>query len=360
MAKKHIAVLFGGTSTEHEVSRMSVTSILRHISQEKYEVVKVGINKKGEWFLYQGPVDDIITGDWEHHPENTPAFFSPDRSVHGLMVLRGASFEIVPIDAVIPVLHGKNGEDGTVQGLLELAGIPYVGCDPTSSAACMDKVITNIMLDYAGIPQARFTWLYRCDLEQDEQKAADQVERDLQQYPVFVKPANAGSSVGVSKASNREELIAAMHKAAKEDRKILIEENIIGQEVECAVLGNDKPVASQVGEIAPSSDFYDYDDKYINGTSGLYIPAHLNERTSLILRERAVKAYRLLGCSGLARVDFFVRKSDGEVLLNELNTLPGFTSISMYPKLKEADGVPMEELLDQLIQLAFERAGQHE
>ena len=360
MTKKRIAVLFGGVSTEHEVSRMSVTSILRHIPQDKYEVIKVGINKKGQWFLYQGPVDDILEGAWEQHPENTPAFFPPDASVHGLMVLHGSSFEVLPIDAVIPVLHGKNGEDGTLQGLLELAGIPYVGCDTTASAACMDKVITNIMLDYAGIPQARFTWLYRYDLERDPQKAAEQVERDLQQYPVFVKPANAGSSVGVSKASNRAELIVAMRKAAKEDRKILVEENIIGQEVECAVLGNDTPTASQVGEIAPSSDFYDYDDKYINGTSGLYIPAHIDERTSRTLRERALKAYCLLGCSGLARVDFFVRESDGEVLLNELNTLPGFTSISMYPKLMEADGMPMGDLLDRLIQLAFERAGQHE
>lgn len=358
MIKKRVAVLFGGSSTEHEVSRMSVASILRHIPQDNYEIVTVGISKTGRWFRYQGTVEDILDGSWEQHPENVPAFLSPDTSVHGLIVLRGDRYETIPVDVVLPVLHGKNGEDGTVQGLLQLAGIPYVGCDATSSAACMDKVITNIMLEYAGIPQARFTWLFRAELEKNPVAAAERVEQQMKEYPVFVKPANAGSSVGVSKAGNRVELIAAMEKAAKEDRKILIEENITGQEVECAVLGNDDPAASQVGEIAPSSDFYDYDDKYVNGTSLLYIPAHIDASTSRKLRERALKAYRVMGCSGLARVDFFVRQSDGEVLLNELNTLPGFTSISMYPKLMEAEGVPTGELIDKLLQLAFERAEQ--
>ncbi len=360
MIKKRIAVLFGGASTEHEVSRMSAASILRNIPQNKYDVIRIGISKEGRWYLYNGSVDSILDGTWEQHPDNLPAFLSPDTGVHGLIVLRGAEYEILPLDGVVPVLHGKNGEYGTVQGLLQLAGIPYVGCDATSSAACMDKVITNVMLQYAGIPQAKFTWLYRSELEKDPAAAAEKVETELKEYPVFVKPANAGSSVGVSKASNREELIAAMRKAAKEDRKILIEENIVGQEVECAVLGNDVPSASQVGEIAPSSDFYDYDDKYVNGTSLLYIPAHIDEETSEKLRQRALNAYRVMGCSGLARVDFFVRSSDKEVLLNELNTLPGFTPISMYPKLMEAEGVSIEDLIDKLITLGFERAEQHD
>lgn len=360
MSKKRIAVLFGGVSSEHEVSRMSAASILRNIPRDKYEVLTVGISKTGRWFLYKGDMEGILDGSWEHHPQNLPAFLSPDSSIHGLLILQDDTYEAVRIDAVIPVLHGKNGEDGTMQGLFQLAGIPFVGCDATSSAACMDKVITNIMLEHAGIPQAAFTWLYFSDYQKDPAGSIATVESALKQYPVFVKPANAGSSVGVSKASNPQELAAAIEKAGKEDRKILIEENIVGQEVECAVLGNDSPTASQVGEIAPSSDFYDYDDKYINGTSGLYIPAHIDESTSHKLRDRALAAYRLMGCSGLARVDFFVRESDGEVLLNELNTLPGFTSISMYPKLMEADGVPTGELIDRLITLAFERAEHHE
>lgn len=358
MSKKRIAVLFGGVSSEHEVSRMSVANILRSIPEDRYETVRLGITRDGRWYLYNGSIEGILDGSWETHPDNQAAFLSPDASIHGIVILGDGRFETLRVDCVFPVLHGKNGEDGTVQGLLQLAGIPFVGCDCTASAACMDKVVTNMMLQQAGIPQARFTWLYASAFEQSPEACVARVEREMENYPLFVKPANAGSSVGVSKACDSGQLQTAIRKAAREDRKVLIEEAITGQEVECAVLGNDRPMASIVGEIAPSSDFYDYDDKYINGTSGLYIPAHIPEQTAQALRERAVQAYRLMGCTGLARVDFFVRAHDGAVLLNELNTMPGFTGISMYPKLMEATGIPAAELVDRLIQLAFERAEQ--
>ena len=329
MSKLQIAVLFGGASSEHEVSRMSATTVLRAIDKSRYEVTPVGIKKDGSWWLYPGDIGGLLIRDSDH------------------------SDTVKKIDCVIPALHGKNGEDGTIQGLLQLAGIPFVGCDMTSSAACMDKVITNVMLEQAGIPQARFTWLYAYEFQSAPDEAVLKIEKDLGSYPVFVKPANAGSSVGVSKAENREELRAAIAKAAKEDGKILIEENIVGQEVECAVLGNeDDLLASTVGEIAPSNEFYDYEAKYLSGTSGLYIPAHLESGVIETIRSTAQKAYQVLGCSGLARVDFFVRNGS-EVL----NTLPGFTSISMYPKLMEHEGLSNQELIHRLIQLAVKRMG---
>ena len=355
MSKKRVALLFGGVSSEHEVSRLSLCCVYENLPKDKYEPVLVGITKQGRWFLYSGAPENIKDGSWVQDENNLPAFLSPDTSIHGLIIDRGGCLEPLYLDAVIPVLHGKNGEDGTMQGLLQLSGIPFVGY-AAASAVCMDKVFTNIMLQHAGIDEARFSWIYAYDYRKAPENCVEKIERELGAYPVFVKPANAGSSVGVSKAQNTAELKKAIEKAAKEDRKILIEEAISGQEVECAVLGNDEPYASIVGEIAPSSDFYDYDDKYINGTSSLYIPAHLEEATAQKLRDTAIKAYRLLGCEGLARVDFFVEHQSGRVLLNELNTLPGFTSISMYPKLMEACGIPCAELIDRLIMLALERA----
>lgn len=358
MSKLQIAVLFGGVSSEHEVSRMSASTVLNAIDKSLYDVTPVGIKKDGSWWWYPGEISLIADGGWEACPDNLPAFLAPDASVGGLLI-RGSDHRdtVKKIDCVIPALHGKNGEDGTVQGLLQLAGIPFVGCDMTSSAACMDKVITNIMLEQAGIPQAGFTWLYAYEFQKSSQEALNRIEKAMGRYPVFVKPASAGSSVGVSKAENRRELEAAIAKAAKEDGKILIEENIAGQEVECAVLGNeDDLLASTVGEIAPSNEFYDYEAKYLSGTSGLYIPAHLEDAVIEKIRSTAKKAYKTLGCSGLARVDFFVRNGN-EVLLNELNTLPGFTSISMYPKLMEHEGISNQELIHRLIQLAIKRMG---
>ena len=352
--KKAVAVLFGGASSEHEVSRMSVTSVLSHFNPASYSLLRVGIKKDGSWWLFQGDDELIQNGDWESHPNNRRCALSTDPDRRGILLPETG--EVLPVDVAFPVLHGKNGEDGTVQGAFELCGIPYVGCGVLASAVCMDKGVANTLLESAGIPQADFLWFYTADYIQDPGYYHQECSGKLG-FPVFVKPANAGSSVGVSKARNAKELAASVAIAAKEDDKIVVEAAIDGIEVECAVLGNGNPIASLVGEILPPDGFYDYDSKYVNNTSSLFIPARIPSETAQKVRERAVKAFRLMGCSGLARVDFFVRRSDGEVLLNELNTMPGFTSISMYPKLFEAAGVPYSELLDRLILLALEKRG---
>lgn len=344
MEKMSIAVLFGGKSSEHEVSLMSAQSIFDNLDQEKYDVFRVFISKEGQWFL-----QDAGGG-------KEPAFLSPDPAVHGLVVL-GGSPRTIYIDCVFPALHGRNGEDGTLQGLLALSGIPYVGCDTEASAICMDKAVTHTLLSAANIEQAHYLWFYadRFDAAPDTIKNKICARFD---FPVFVKPANAGSSVGVSRVDAPEGLDAAIRKAMKEDGKVIVEEGIIGQEVECAVLGSRQGAeASMVGEIGASAEFYDYDDKYVNGTSQLYIPARIPEEVAETIRQTALRAYRWLGCSGLARVDFFVTEKEHKVVLNELNTMPGFTSISMYAKLWMAMGLTYGELLDRLIKLSLERAG---
>ena len=264
----------------------------------------------------------------------------------------------LPVDVVFPALHGKNGEDGTVQGLLELAGLPYVGCGVLSSAVCMDKAVANTLLDAAGVPRCEWLWAGRAECADFEALRA-RVEGRLP-YPIFVKPANAGSSVGISKAADAAQLKAAVATALAEDDKVVFERFVDGQEVECAVIGNDTVCATTPGEILVSAEFYTYDDKYVSGTSRTAIPAQLSETKQQEVRGWAEKAYRVLGCTGLARADFFVERSTGEVLCNELNTLPGFTAISMYPKLMEAAGTPLPRLLDRLITLAVQRReGRH-
>lgn len=354
MEKKTVAIIFGGRSSEHEVSRTSAMMVINNIDREKYDTVLLGITKKGEWYLYEGDTALIKTGEWETSGKTVRAFISPDTSVHGIIVLRGGRTEIIRVDVAYPVLHGKNGEDGTMQGLFTLAGIPFVGCGCTASAVCMDKILTNIVLEHSGIPQAKFVWFTSVKWKKDREKYAAEVE-NVCGYPCFVKPANAGSSVGVSKCRSREELFAAVELASEHDRRILVEQGIDGMEAETAVIGNDEPKASTVGEIVPAAEWYDYDAKYNNDASELHIPARLPAETIEKIRRTAEKAYAALGCEGLARVDFLVRRSDGEPLLNEPNTLPGFTPISMYPKLMEYDGTGNKELIDRLIELAIER-----
>ncbi len=356
MARKKttVLVLFGGSSSEHEVSRRSACFVLKNLSPEKYQVYTVGITKDGRWILTGASLEEIADGRWENHASNRPAFLSPDRGHRGLVLAGEAgSMEILKLDCVFPVLHGKNGEDGSVQGLLQLSGIPYVGCGIYASAVCMDKAASHTLLEAAGIPQAKNFWFCSCEYDSRRGEILKNIRENLG-WPVFVKPANAGSSVGVSKAGDEKELDRAVALAAAEDGRIVVEEQIIGQEVECAVLGNELPKAAAVGEIAASADFYDYDDKYINGTSQLFIPAHIDPSVAEEIRRVACEAYRVLGCEGLARVDFFVRNGS-QILLNELNTLPGFTAISMYPKLWEACDVPAEELVEQLLFYAFQR-----
>ena len=354
MSKVKVAVVFGGVSSEHEVSLQSATSIIENIPADKYEVIMVGITKKGRWLYYPGPVELLRSGEWETYPDCVPALLSPDRTTKGLIKCDGDRFTVQKIDVIFPVLHGKNGEDGTIQGLFSLAGIPYVGCGVLASAVCMDKAVTNMLLDHAGIARAEWDYLHKEDLADFDAVEARMAGR--LSYPIFVKPANAGSSVGITKAHNKEELKAAINLALANDSKVIFERTVTGQEVECAVLGNEAAIASVPGEIVASNDFYDYEAKYISGTSDLYIPARLSEEKMEELKAAALKAYHVLGCTGLSRVDFFVEKDTGRVLLNELNTLPGFTSISMYPKLMEASGKPYAQLLDELIDLAFSRA----
>ena len=353
MNKIKVAVLFGGVSSEHDVSVVSATAVLNNIPREKYDVLMIGITKDGRWLEYNGDIADIASMKWENEPART-AVISPDRSHHGLLLMDGSSVEVCPIDVCFPVLHGKNGEDGTIQGLFQLAGIPFVGCDMLSSANCMDKALTHTVLEAAGIPMAKWHCVTMSDMEHFEELAAE-MEAQLG-YPMFVKPANAGSSVGVSKAKNREQLKEACFVALKEDRKAIVEEFIDGREVENAVLGNENPVASTVcGEITPLVEFYTYEAKYQDASTELQLPAKISDELNEEIRRTAEKAYRAIGCEGLSRVDFFVKRDGSGIILNEINTLPGFTSISMYPKLREASGESYPVLLDRLMTLAMER-----
>lgn len=352
---KNVLFLFGGASSEHDVSVVSARSVIENTPSDKYNLILVGITKDGRWLKYDGDTSKLPEDKWlEDESCLTKAVISPDRADHGILVFGKDGVEKIHIDVAFPVLHGKNGEDGTIQGFLQLAGIPFVGCDMLSSACCMDKIMTNTLADAAGIPQARWLGAVKYDYDKNREQYISRAEEYLG-FPIFVKPANAGSSVGVSKATDRETLIAAIDKAFKEDSKLVLEEGVVGQEVECAVLGNEEPIASVCGEIVACNDFYDYEAKYINPASELHIPARLSEEKMNEVREAACNAYKALGCSGLARVDFFVRSSDGKVMLNEPNTIPGFTAISMYPKLFDASGVPYSELIDRLLTIAMEK-----
>lgn len=357
MSKINLGIIFGGKSSEHKVSCISAKAIIENISKDKYNLYLIGITEDGKWNLFSGDISEITDGTWENNKSNKNAFVSPDSSVRGLVICneKGEKSEVVRLDAVIPVLHGKNGEDGTIQGLLKLAGIPFVGCDTASSAACMDKVITNSLLAYHNVSKPAFYWFYMYDFKNDPEKIANETEKIIKKYPMFVKPANAGSSVGISKVNNREELIQGIETAGLEDSKILIEEGVVGKEVECAVLGNNELLASIPGEIAPSNEFYDYDAKYLSGTSDLYIPARISDEVSKEIQETAKKAYKVMGCTGLSRVDFFVEEKTQKVFLNEINTFPGFTDISMYPKLMKKMGIGFSELIDKLIWLAVNK-----
>lgn len=353
MKKLSICVLFGGMSPEHEVSLRSAESVLNNLNKEKYNIFPVGITRDGEWILY-GDTDysKLPTGQWLQCENNRRAAISPVRG-QGLLNFEGDCVVRERIDVVFPVLHGENGEDGSMQGLMQLAGIPCVGPDVASSAACMDKTLTKLVADNAGIRQAAWRLVRAQELRSNMAGVLDGVEGQFA-YPMFVKPSGTGSSVGVAKVKNREDLEKALLAAAKYDRKILVEEFINGREVEVAVLGNDSPAASGCGEIDAGTEFYDYDAKYISDCAQLYIPARINEETTERVREEAIRAYRAMGCRGLSRVDFFVTYDKGEIIFNEINTLPGFTSISMYPKLFAASGIPYSELLDELIELAME------
>ncbi|MBE7067467.1 MAG: D-alanine--D-alanine ligase [Ruminococcaceae bacterium] len=360
--KKKIAVVFGGRSTEHEVSRVSAYSIINNLDKDLYEIVQIGVTQQGDWLPYYGPADKLPDGSWEDIARQDAGLADcNDRKNCKPELARGIA-ELEKCDCILPVLHGQNGEDGTVQGLFELLDIPYVGCNVLSSAVCMDKVYTKIVLDRAGIPQCDYIVAHRHHILEDEHAYEDEVAAKLG-YPCFIKPSNSGSSVGCIKVKTPEELHEALMLAQQYDRKILIEKYVVAREIECAILGNINPKAAQPGEIKPSAEFYDYEDKYVNGSSICVIPANIPDHIAEKIKEYAKAAFTACDCSGLSRIDFFLsRDENGEenvLMLNEINTLPGFTDISMYGKLWANEGIPFTELLNSLIDLAFERKQQN-
>jgi D-alanine-D-alanine ligase len=392
MTKIRVGILFGGRSGEHEVSLLSAASVLNAIDKAKYEVVPIGITKDGRW-LTAGDAQNLLAGKSAvggtrpahlraGDPETTPAAAvlargeavvvppEPSRRQSGLIpfqsdagLTRRASDRAINVDVIFPVLHGTFGEDGTIQGLLELADIPYVGAGVLGSAAGMDKDVMKSLFVAAGLPIVKHVTVLRSAWENEPRKVKKLVESKLK-YPVFVKPANLGSSVGISKAHNSKELGPAIDEAARFDRKIVIEQGVGGKrnkarEIECSVLGNDDPVASIPGEIVPIKEFYDYNAKYLDEGSELIIPAKLSRAETKKVQELAVQSFKAVDCSGLARVDFLMepgsRGKPRKIYLNEINTMPGFTAISMYPKLWAASGLQYADLIDKLIQLGIER-----
>ena len=353
MNKLNVCVLFGGISPEHDVSLRSAESVLKNMDSQKYNIFPVGITKEGDWILFGGDdYSQLPDSVWLQNPDNVPAAISPVRG-QGLMIFGAEGVRTQPINVVFPVLHGENGEDGAMQGLLQMAGIPYVGPHVAASAVSMDKTLTKLVMDNAGVPQAAWVLVRSSELDHKMEQILDRVEKKFS-YPVFVKPAGTGSSVGVSKAANREALANALCHASAFDEKILVEEFIHGREIEVAVLGNENPVASICGEIDSGAEFYDYDAKYVTDTSVAYIPARIPEDVAEQVRDAAVQVYTAIGCKGLSRVDFFVTYAENRLVFNEINTLPGFTSISMYPKLFAASGIPYSQLIDRLLKLAME------
>lgn len=360
-----VGVIFGGRSAEHDVSLRSALTVMGALEAAGHEIVPIGISRQGVWMTDGDPMMQLQA--------SSPLFALKDGStrspgevidrVEELAIQARADEQhgVVPsgawagdIDVIFPVLHGPMGEDGTVQGLFELAGLPYVGSGVGASALSMDKSLAKQVLAREGIPQVPWLTVLRKEWRQFPDRVAEDVARELG-YPCFVKPANMGSSVGVSKAHDASELPAAMEEAARHDRKILIEQQAIARELEVSVLGNDEPIASVVGEVKPGHEFYDYEAKYVDDSSEIEIPADIPEAAADEVRAIAVRAYRALDCAGMARVDFFYGKDSGEIWLNEINTIPGFTSISMYPMLWEASGIPLPELVTKLIDLAIER-----
>ena len=353
MNRINVCVLFGGMSPEHEVSLRSAEAILNNMDPERYNILPVGITKDGNWILFGGKdYSSVANGSWVNNENNCKVAISPVRG-QGLLRFAEDGVSTEKVDVVFPALHGENGEDGAVQGLMQLAGIPYVGPHISASAVSMDKTLTKLVMDNAGIPQAAWQLVRNSELDTRMERILDQIENRFT-YPVFVKPAGTGSSVGVSKAADRKSLENALRNAGKYDEKILVEEFINGKEVEVAVMGNTNCVASVCGEIDSGAEFYDYDAKYVTDTSVAYIPARIPEDVAEQVRELAVRAYQAIGCQGLSRVDFFVTHNENRIVFNEINTLPGFTSISMYPKLFVASGMTFGQVVDQLLRLAME------
>ncbi len=355
MKHKNLAVIFGGQSGEHVVSLRSAASIMEAVDRERYHVIPVGITRDGVW----------IAGDkawqvlWERRPllEAPRAVMLTDPRRPGLLVENKStpfSWEFQPLDLVFPVLHGPYGEDGTIQGLFELAGIPYVGCGVPSSAVAMDKVFMKILFQKHGLPVGPYLYFNRCEWQDEAPRRIEQICRELK-LPCFVKPANLGSSVGITRVSDAARLPGAIENALRYDDKVIVEAELKGKEIECSVLGDLKPRVSKPGEIIPCNEFYDYNAKYLDDRSELIYPADLNPELEEKVQDLARRAFTTVEASGLARVDFFADPESGSVMINEINTMPGFTSISMYPKLWEVSGIGYRDLVSRLLELAEER-----
>jgi D-alanine-D-alanine ligase len=354
--KLRVGIIFGGRSGEHEVSLMSARGVIGAIDKDKYEVVPIGITKEGRWLASGDPMKALSSGI---PAASNPAALLAEPTQRGLMRLHDqeqglTAVQVSQIDVVFPILHGPYGEDGTVQGLLELAGLPYVGAGVTASAVGMDKVLFKDVMRAHGLPVVPCLVLKRRTWEKEPMEILDWIEAEIG-FDCFVKPANLGSSVGISKAHNRVELEAALQEAARFDRKLVVERAVDAREIEVSVLGNDEPVASMPGEILPCNEFYDYAAKYLDGTSEVLIPAPIPSETTDLIRKLAVEAYLAIDCAGMARADFLLERTTGQVYINEVNTLPGFTPISLYPQLWAASGVSYPELIERLIELALER-----
>ena len=359
--KLRIGLVFGGRSGEHEVSLASARSVMANLDREKYDVVPIGITKEGSWLLGTEPAhlmaaEQSVGEEADDGTQTTAVTLTGDPRLRRLIPVQGGEKlrDNGALDVIFPVLHGTYGEDGTLQGLLEMANVPYVGCGVLGAALGMDKEKMKIVFQAIGLPNVDYLVYRRNEWERSPEPIMDAIEQRLG-YPCFVKPVNLGSSVGINKAHDQGELEHAMHVAAEYDRKIIVERGINCRELECAVLGNDEPIASVVGEIVAGNEFYDYNAKYLDNTSQVIIPADLPAATAAEVRRQAILAFTALDLSGLARVDFFLEKESGQVYINEVNTMPGFTQISMYPKLWEASGLPYTQLLDRLIELALER-----
>jgi D-alanine-D-alanine ligase len=351
MVKQKVAVIFGGCSSEHEVSRVSARNVINNLDKEKYEVFPLGITKGGQWFLYSGDIKKLDNGDWEKSNVHK-AIISPDAGDKCIFVFKGNTVERINIDVAFLILHGKNGEDGTVQGLLQLAGIPYTGPGVLASALCMDKATSKIIFSANGIPQADWLVFTKNDAERPVE-IIKKVEDNFA-YPVFVKPSGAGSSIGAGIVKSQDMLMDAIENALSYDSKVLVEEFIDAREIECGIIGNENPRVALLGEVITDSEFYDYRTKYTLGLADVIIPAPLSEQKTEEIKEIAVKAYLSVGCRGFSRIDLFVEKTTGRVLLNELNTLPGCTDSSMFPVLWQKSGMTFAKLLDEIIAYAME------
>jgi D-alanine-D-alanine ligase len=354
MNKLTIAVLFGGNSSEHEVSCLTAKSVIDNLNKEIYNILPIGISKHGHWLLFKGDTEKIETGQWINDKDNLRVSISPNLALGNLITIDSSNnVGFINLDVVFPALHGKNGEDGTIQGLLELSGIPFVGSGCLSSAVCMDKSVANSLVGYAGIDQPDWLMLTSNDLS-DKTLLYDNLERRIG-YPMFVKPACAGSSIGISKVKDRNSLFDALILAFSHDSKVVVEREIVGKELECAVFGETRsPFASVVSEIFPQNEFYDYESKY-DLPSITEVPANISDELSYRVQENAKKIFSMLGCHGMARIDFLYEVSTDTLHFKEVNTIPGFTSISMYPRMMEASGMGYSELLSRLIDLAIAR-----